>query len=213
MIADFSVCPYTIDHASAGVPKGGIRYSVSDARSAEEAFRDFWAEVYTLLNAPVGEISTSLIWFPTPLFTNVEYFEKFCLALDDALTEPSLNFEDQVQLVYFHPEFKFKDKDGQIYFIFDKDGEVLGLSSDIVEPINYARRSPWPMVNLLRSPQVKELQKTVPEGKVFAENKQRLNAVGSDVLQRMLDEKNWDTLPPHSVKAKLRLQQLRQQHH
>jgi hypothetical protein len=210
MIADFSVCPYTLDDESAGKPKGGIRYSVSDARTVEEAFRDFWAEVYTILSAPEVDISTSLVWFPGPLFSNVEFFESFCAALDDALPNSSLQFEDQVQLVYFHPEFKFKDKDAQVYFIFDDDGNVMGLSSEVVEPINFARRSPWPMVNLLRTPRVKELQKSVPEGKVFAENKERLNAIGTPVLQKMLDQRNWDQLPPHSVKAKLRLQKQRE---
>ena len=39
--------------------------------------------------------------------------------------------------VYFHPEFKFKDKDGQVYFIFDYNGDVIGTSDQIIAPSRY----------------------------------------------------------------------------
>lgn len=52
MIADFSVCPFTMDPDRAGIPLGGVRYSISRATSAEEAFYRYWQEVQVLLATP-----------------------------------------------------------------------------------------------------------------------------------------------------------------
>ena len=52
--------------------------------------------------------------------------------------------------------------------------------------LNYARRSPWPMINILRSNQVKAAQKGIPTGLVYQQNDERLSKVGSEVLQVML---------------------------
>jgi hypothetical protein len=45
VIADFGVCPFTIDPDRAGIPMGGVRYRVSRAKEADEAFLRFWEEV------------------------------------------------------------------------------------------------------------------------------------------------------------------------
>ena len=76
MIADFSICPYTIDADRAGKPIGGVRYSISDAASPEEAFRDFWAEVYGMLSSKEEDVSTVLLTYPRKVFKDEGYFEK-----------------------------------------------------------------------------------------------------------------------------------------
>lgn len=38
MIADFSVCPYTINENIAGIPKGNIRYSLSEVHNVTSFF-------------------------------------------------------------------------------------------------------------------------------------------------------------------------------
>ena len=48
---------------------------------------------------------------------------------------------------------------------------------------NFARRSPWPMINILRTPQVKAAQKGVPTGQVYKQNEERLSAVGTSTLE------------------------------
>lgn len=55
VIADFAVCPFTIDPNRAGIPLGGVRYSISRATDADEALLKFWQEVGLLLK--VGPIS------------------------------------------------------------------------------------------------------------------------------------------------------------
>ena len=207
MIAGFGVCPFTIDENKAGIPRGGIHYAISDAVSHEQAFRDFWLQTASFLGKENSEVSTVLLIYSQPeLFANIKEFEDFCECLDHALLPYSLNFEEPLQLVYFHPDFEFVDKDGQVYFVFDADGQVIGLSSDFVNPVSYARRSPWPIINLLRTPQVKAVQKGVPEGKVFSRNANMLAEIGSPRLQEMLERKDWSSLPVHAPYLKTVIQ-------
>lgn len=207
MIAGFGVCPFTIDEDRAGIPRGDILYALSDAVTHEQAFRDFWLQTADFLSKENAEASTVLLIYPQPqLFADVKEFENFCECLDQALLPYVLNFEEPLQLVYFHPEYEFVDKDGQVYFIFDDDGQVVGLSSDFVNPVSYARRSPWPMINLLRTPQVKAVQKGVPEGKVFTRNANLLGEVGSPRLQEMLERRDWSNLPVHAPYLKTVIQ-------
>ena len=51
---------------------------------------------------------------------------------------------------------------------------------------NFARRSPWPMINILRTPQVRAAQKGVPTGQVYKQNEERLSEVGTTTLEVML---------------------------
>ena len=89
---------------------------------------------------------------------------------------------------------------------------------------NFARRSPWPMINILRtpqvraaqkalplarsltsptpSPQVRAAQKGVPTGVVYKQNEERLSAVGTRVLEEMLYTRDWAALPAHAAHAK-----------
>jgi hypothetical protein len=85
------------------------------------------------------------------------------------LSKSALNLETEIQLVFFHPRFQFRD--GQA-----RSGSTEGAP-------NYARRGPWPMINILRTPQVRAAQKGVPTGVVYKQNEERLNAVGAKVLQ------------------------------
>jgi hypothetical protein len=54
VIADFGVCPFTVDKERAGIPMGGVRYAVSRAETPEEAFIVYWEEVQALLKVPLG---------------------------------------------------------------------------------------------------------------------------------------------------------------
>ena len=112
VISDFSVCPFTIDEKEAGIPKGKIRYTVSSAASVEESFHDFWLEISALLESNSHDIATILLVYgKNELFVrDIELFELFTACLDDTLKHAALDMEKEVQLVYFHPNFKFRDK-------------------------------------------------------------------------------------------------------
>jgi hypothetical protein len=99
MIADFGICPFTIDPDKAGIPIGGVRYTVSRATSPDEAFLRYWEEVLHLLSVPEKEIATVLLVFPElNLFGNYELFEAYCESLSDALCSSTICLESEIQL-------------------------------------------------------------------------------------------------------------------
>lgn len=191
VIADFNVCPFTVDPLKAGIPMGGVRYTVSRARSADEAFLRFWQEVYALFASSEKDMSTILLIFPEiDLFGNFELFEEYCAALNDGLCGSSMCMESEIQLVFFHPKYAFRD------------GQARTTSE--AGAANFARRGPWPMINILRTPQVRLAQKGIPTGIVYKQNEERLSAVGANVLEKMLFDRNWESLPVHSTSAAAR---------
>lgn len=206
MISDFSVCPFTIDEVEAGIPKGKIRYTMSSATTIEETFRDFWDEMTAVLENSNEDVATVLLMYgEESLFLHdIELFEAFTACLDDCLKHKALGIAEEMQLVYFHPEFQFRDKDGQNQIVFADDGTPLGMSSDIVNPIDYSRRAPYPTINILRAPQVNKVQNGVPVGQIFHNNVKNLNSVGTDRLEAMLKARDWSDLPVISSHAKRR---------
>lgn len=190
VIADFAVCPFTVDAHRSGIPVGGVRYRISRAHTPEEAFLRYWEEVQLLLSTTEKEISTILLVFPElELFGNYELFESYCECLNDALCGSSMCLEDEIQLVFFHPKYQFRDG-------LARSGEEEGAA-------NYARRSPWPMVNILRTPQVRAAQRGIPTGQVYKQNEERLRSIGVKKLQTMLYQRDWSELPLISSYAKM----------
>lgn len=192
VIADFNVCPFTVNPERAGIPMGGVRYTVSRALSSDEAFLRFWEEVYALFSSSEKDMATVLLVFPEhDLFGNFELFEQFCESLNDALCMSSMCMESQIQLVFFHPTYSFRD------------GQARSTSE--AGAANFARRGPWPMINILRTPQVQLAQKGIPTGQVYKQNEERLNEVGAVVLEKMLYNRDWNGLPVHSSTATARI--------
>jgi len=79
VICDLGVCPFTVSVNRAGIPLGGVRYTVSRAKGVDEAFLRFWEDVAALLVSSEKEMSTVLLVFPEiELFGNFELFEAYC---------------------------------------------------------------------------------------------------------------------------------------
>ena len=188
------ICPYTNDENFAGIGKnlGKIRYHISNANNLYDAHKDYWDEVTKIVETNPNEISTTLLIYKDNLFNNVDEFEIFSEELDDEIK--TRNIESMINNVYFHPDFNFRDKDGQNVLIFDEEGNIIGDTSTIVQPSSFARRSPYPIVNILRSQMVQEAQKYVKEGQIFKQNVDKLQLIGTVKLQNMLDTRNWNDL-------------------
>ena len=82
----------------------------------------------------------------------------------------------EFSLVFFHPEWILSDT---------PDGE--GQS----DAANYARRSPYPMINLLRTQEVRKGQEALERGGIYEQNRKTLDAVGTQTLARMLEGRDW----------------------
>jgi hypothetical protein len=131
---------------------GQVYYAVDRCSGIEEMYQSYWKEVVRVEISNEKDLSTTLLICPEFCMDNVELFESFT----NTLTQPlvALGVEDLLQLVFFHPLWTFRD-----------GGDRFGAGG----AANYARRSPWPMINILRTSQVRAAQKGIPTGLVYTQ--------------------------------------------
>ena len=177
MMADLGICPFTADAERSGMPMGPVYYAVDRSTTMEDVYEAYWKMVVKVEENDERDLSTTLHIFPEFCMDNIEAFENF----SNTLTQPleSLGVEDLLQLVFFHPHWTFRD-----------GGERSGMGS----AANYARRSPWPMINILRTNQVRAAQKGIPTGLVYQQNEKTLNSVGTQELETMLRKRDWSAI-------------------
>eukprot|EP00188_Purpureofilum_apyrenoidigerum_P003844 Plantae.Rhodophyta-Purpureofilum_apyrenoidigerum.ctg4140.p1 GENE.Plantae.Rhodophyta-Purpureofilum_apyrenoidigerum.ctg4140~~Plantae.Rhodophyta-Purpureofilum_apyrenoidigerum.ctg4140.p1 ORF type:complete len:417 (-),score=57.77 Plantae.Rhodophyta-Purpureofilum_apyrenoidigerum.ctg4140:116-1366(-) len=178
IVVDMGICPFTSSSAAkAGLPIGDVRYEICRNASVEKLYQKYWDELWLLVRTDQSSLSTTLLITPEFCTENGDGFDAFSSTL--TLPLASLGVENDVQLVFFHPQYCFRD-----------GAQRLGDDS----AANYARRSPWPMINILRTTQVRAAQKVIPTGLVYKQNEEALKEVGSDALEDMLQQRDWDAL-------------------
>ncbi|GKY91902.1 hypothetical protein MPSEU_000161800 [Mayamaea pseudoterrestris] len=182
MMADMGICPFTKDANEAGLPLGEIYYCVDRSSGVEDVYARYWREVVRVETLKEKDLSTTLMIVPEFFLDNVELFESFSTTLTQSLT--FLKVEDLLQLVFFHPHWSFRDGDARA-----GEGQAA----------NYARRSPWPMINLLRTTQVRTAQKGIPTGLVYKQNEKTLSSIGVDKLETMLRLRDWGEISDMKV--------------
>ncbi|CAN0011334.1 unnamed protein product [Scytosiphon promiscuus] len=183
VITDMGVCPFSVDASRAGLPVGQVRYPVTRETTAEAVYREYWREVELLVSETnERSLSTTLLITPDFSLNNAEAFE----VIGQTLTQPleALHLEDDIQLVFFHPQYAFRDGRDRI-----GSGDAA----------NFARRSPFPMINILRTTQVRLGQKSIPTGLVYKQNEEVLEEVGAAHLQKMLETRDWTGLEGKKV--------------
>jgi len=131
VVVGLNLCPFARRVTDAGL----VRYAATDAGDEEELLGALGAELAALVAAPRAEVETTLLIHPRALPAFPE-FNDF-LAEADRLVR-RLGLTGVVQLVGFHPEFRF-------------------AGADPDAPENYTNRSPHPMLHLLREESVTEV--------------------------------------------------------
>lgn len=177
IMSDMGICPFTSGPDMAGIPIGKVFYCVDRATTMENMYVSYWKEVVRVEQTEERELSTTLLIAPEFFIDNIELYENFCNTLTNPLE--LLNIEELLQLVFFHPEWTFRD-----------GGERSGVAA----AANYARRSPWPMINILRTNQVRSAQRGIPTGLVYQQNEKTLNSVGTKKLETMLRMRDWSEI-------------------
>lgn len=185
MMSDLGICPFTNGAEKAGLPMGKVFYCVDRNDKMEDVYARYWKEVIRVEQSNEKDLSTTLLIIPEFCINNVELFENFSNSLTDPLE--SLHVEDLLQLVFFHPEWTFRDG---------------GARSGDGAAANYARRSPWPMINILRTNQVRAGQRGIPTGLVYQQNEKTLRSVGSHNLEKMLRLRDWTEIEGMKVDRK-----------
>jgi len=173
-MSDMGVCPFTSGHDLAGLPMGKVFYTVDRCSGVEDIYAQYWNEVVRVEGSSEKELSTTLMICPEFCMDNIEQFETFSNTLTQSLT--GLGMEKLLQLVFFHQHWTFRD-----------GGDRFGDGA----AANYARRSPWPMINILRTNQVRSAQKSIPTGLVYTQNEKTLAKVGVEKLETMLRLRDW----------------------
>ena len=115
----------------------------------------YWAEVCKIECVDESEISTTLHILPQFCMNTVELFEQWADTLTGTL-EALDDLENLLQLIFFHPNWMFRD-----------GGRDRSTDGGGGMAAHYARRSPWPMVNILRTKQVRVAQRGIPTGLVY----------------------------------------------
>ncbi|EEC48347.1 predicted protein [Phaeodactylum tricornutum CCAP 1055/1] len=182
MMTDMGLCPFTAGPEQAGLPMGNVHYEVDRSTGVEEMYAKYWHEVVRVEQNKEKDISTTLLIVPEFMRDNVELFESFSNTLTQPLT--ALDVEDLLQLVFFHPQWVFRDGNARA-------GEA--------QAGNYARRSPWPMINILRTSQVRAAQKGIPTGLVYKQNEKTLSSLGVGQLETMLRLRDWSGIADFKV--------------
>mmetsp|Transcript_7833 Transcript_7833/g.19415 ORF Transcript_7833/g.19415 Transcript_7833/m.19415 type:complete len:662 (-) Transcript_7833:205-2190(-) len=185
MMADLALCPFTKSATRSGIPLGPVHYQVDRVTTMEDAYAAYWSEVRRIERVEQHDISTTLQVLPEFCANSVELFEQWADTLTGTLD--ALEVEDLLQLIFFHPQWTFRDGG-------DRSG--AGLAA------NYARRSPWPMVNILRTKQVRVAQKGIPTGLVYQQNEKTLGKIGTNKLETMLRLRDWSDVEGMKVDRK-----------
>mmetsp|Transcript_14521 Transcript_14521/g.40373 ORF Transcript_14521/g.40373 Transcript_14521/m.40373 type:complete len:521 (-) Transcript_14521:222-1784(-) len=172
--SDMGVCPFTSGADQAGLPMGPVYYTTDRSSSFEDMYAVYWDEVVRVEQQSEKDLSTTLLITPEFCMDNVELFETWSTTLTQPLS--ALEIENTIQLVFFHPYWTFRDGG-------ERGGEGAAA--------NYARRSPWPMINILRTNQVRAAQKGIPTGLVYKQNESTLTKIGVEKLETMLRLRDW----------------------
>ena len=176
--SEMGICPFTNGADKAGLPLGNVYYDVDRSTAMEDMYASYWKEVVRLENSNEKEVSTILLIAPEFCLDQIEVFDTFTTTLTQPLGP--LEIENLIQLVFFHPQWSFRDGSA-------RSGKQAGAA-------NYARRSPWPMFNILRTNQVRAAQKGIPTGLVYKQNEKTMQSVGVDKLETMLRLRDWSDI-------------------
>lgn len=162
-VIGLNLCPF----AKAVHMKKQVRYTVSEATTAEDLYRDLVAELLFLQQADPGEVDTTLLIHPWVLTDFLDYNDFIGVA---EATVEEMGLEGEIQVASFHPQYQFAD-----------------TSADDIS--NFTNRSPYPTLHLLREASIDRAVAAFPEAEeIFMRN--------IDTMRR-LGRKGWELLEIH----------------
>eukprot|EP00968_Pinguiococcus_pyrenoidosus_P014784 scaffold1350_cov249-Pinguiococcus_pyrenoidosus.AAC.10 len=195
VVAGLGVCPFATSSERAGLPLGEVAYPIVRCTDAETMYKAFWSEVARLQDTDERSLSTTMLVAPSFCLRSADSFDVFSTTLTRALEPLAVDEGDLgIQLVFFHPGYEFRDGADRMQAA-DSDSQAARDAA----AGNFARRSPHPMINILRTPQVRAAQRVIPTGAVYVQNQRTLGQVGTERLQDMLEQAEWEGLQDYKV--------------
>ncbi len=129
VIIGFNLCPF----AKEPYENGRVRLIIYNSKDLVNGFESFQKEIQYLKAHP--EIDTTLVIYPE--FTNIKNFHKLLQHCEQWIVMAKLYYE--FQMVFFHPNAL--------------------VAEPPEDPKNFVIKAPYPILHLLRLPQVFELGK------------------------------------------------------
>jgi len=159
-VVGLGLCPF----AESVYRSGGIRFQVSEQRSAMGLLEELRSELLWLQAADARQVETTLLIHPWVLNDFVE-FNDFLQICDATVLD--LGLEGEIQVASFHPHYQF-----------------AGTRPEDLE--NHTNHSPFPTLHLLREVSVERALASVAHPESIYENNIRrlreLGAAGWDAL-------------------------------
>jgi len=152
-VIGLGLCPF----AESVYLRDGVRFHVSEQRSAAGLLAELRSELMHLHTADARQCETTLLIHPWVLNDFVE-FNDFLQICDETVVD--LDLEGEIQVASFHPQYQF-----------------AGTNADDIE--NHTNRSPYPTLHLLREASVERALAAVPDpDSIYLNNILRLRELG-----------------------------------
>lgn len=162
MVVGLGLCPF----AEGVVNDNSVRSVISHATSEQDLIHSVSEEIDFIIQADPAQVSTTLLVYPDFSPDDFLRFHDVCSSIDESVEHNEL-LVDQIMLAHFHPAHQWAD------------------ASHEHDPINFDKRSPYPVINILRAPQVDQY---IEEGKtqnIVDRNRRTLERLGPDRVQQL----------------------------
>lgn len=155
-VVSLNLCPF----ADGVLQSRTHRVVVSGAGEETDVQREIWIEIAELLKASAEDVETTLVVFPRFAEDDFMRFHELCTEVEE-MVESDDELVDQVMLACFHPEHEYRD---------GKDA------------LNYDKRAPYPVINMLRAARVDEYVEQGRTQGILERNSRTLMRMGSSAV-------------------------------
>lgn len=163
-VIGLGLCPF----AEGVLKEDSHRVIVSPASTDKDVLKVVASEIQHLIQTAAEDVSTTLVVLPMFSLDDFVMFHDLCLAIEKNVEDDDI-LVDEVMLAYFHPLHEWADTD------------------DIDDAINFDKRSPYPVINLLRAPQVDTYIAQGRTQDILERNHNTLEKIGNDRIRQLFD--------------------------
>lgn len=163
-VIGLNLCPF----AEGVLEENSHRMRVSPASSDEGVLEEIGEEIQILIGTPAEEVSTTLLVLPNFAMNDFVLFHDICTSVENGI-EYNEGLVDEVMFAFFHPLHEWADSDG------------------VDDAINFDKRAPYPVVNLLRAPLV---DRYIEQGRtqgILERNHDTLAKLGNSRLRQLFN--------------------------
>lgn len=206
LIAEQRVCPYTESAEIAAVgatslTPAPVQYITNtNTPSCSTLVSSTLKAANEMLQSSMEETSTVLLLLPQ--FNNFHSFSQSSAYMTDVLTHCGMR--KMIDIVLFHPDYERAtlNCENELVGHLPPPAQLVSRAiatsretsthnwspHQLAEALDFARRAPVPVVNILRADQLQMLSASNAHGALYVRNAEKLAAIGVDKLRLQLDK-------------------------